>query len=526
MRSAHRDWLPPRTVCAFLCEGPLLLALWLMAAGPLAAASTGETPAVLPDETPVALPGETPVAAPVAVPRAATSPSATLRGRLHVEGDAIEQVILGKVEAGGSVDAKNALVLRPPKLHVAIPAGQYVVMGIALQGGYLHIAPLQKADGKILVSRTAELLTIRPDKPCSLKVGLPLKPALLLVGRQGRTIQMVYALYDAQLRFYAEKMQEKPPQFTVSCNGREVGSGPLQYSRAATYGGSWRVPSTIFSGPLQIVASADLGAMGQRQSQPLLVPWHWYDQLSGFAGWALLGVLLLLVKENRNREALTILIPFVLLSEILWPWTAYLLAVLSVDTGQIGYPVQWLLVAWTALWLLSPWLARFRPALAIGWALALAAAVGAAAEFGFSQRFAFGPVLMNYAILILALLLAFVLSGFCCRRNYAPGRFLLWLVPWLILGVALGAMGELLRLYVSGYGRVPLAAIMELLPPLVVSSLCFAGALYLLALPYLYVAFHSALYGERFHELLRLPEYVPPARTAPEAGEGAESPAE
>ena len=48
----------------------------------------------------------------------------------------------------------------------------------------------------------------------------------------------------------------------------------------------------------------------------------------------LLGVLLLLVPENRNRQALLILIPFVLLSEIMWPWVAYFLAVLAVDTTK------------------------------------------------------------------------------------------------------------------------------------------------------------------------------------------------
>ena len=255
-----------------------------------------------------------------------------------------------------------------------------------------------------------------------MKVGLPLKPVLLAV-RRGRTIQVLCGLYDAQSRYYAARAQDKPPQFTISCNDREIGSGAFQCARGGTYGFSWRVPFTIFSGPLCIVASVDLGEMGHRQSQPVLVPWHWYDQLADFAGWALLGVLLVLVKENRNRQALTILIPFLLLSEVLWPWIAYLLALLSVDTSQVSYPYQWLAVTWTALWLMGPWLARFRPAPAVGLALLLAAMVGAVAELGLSQRFVFTPALMNYAILVLALLLALVLSGLCCRRNYSPRSF-------------------------------------------------------------------------------------------------------
>jgi hypothetical protein len=355
-----------------------------------------------------------------------------------------------------------------------------------------------------------------------LKIDLPLKPRLL-GGRRGRIIQILYGLYDAQSRYYIGKPQEKPPQFTVSCNGKEVGSGTLQYGKGGIYAGSWHVPFSVFAGPLSIVASANLGEGGHDQSQPMSVEWHWYDQLSSFAGWALIGILLLLVKENRNREAPTILIPFVLLSEILWPWIAYFLALLSVDTSQVSDPYQWLLVTWTALWLISPWLARFRPALAIGVALPLAVAVGVGAEFWLSQRLAFSPVLMNYTILIVTLLLAFVLSGMCCRRKYSPQRFLLLLGPWLILGVFLGAICELVWMYVYGYGRVTLPPITDLLPGLLVSSLCFAGMLYLFSLPYMYLAIHSPLYRERFHTILGLPEYVLPVKAPPEADPGDEN---
>ena len=150
----------------------------------------------------------------------------------------------------------------------------------------------------------------------------------------------------------------------------------LQYSQSGDLRRLLASPlDAVFSGPLSFVASADLGDMGRRQSQPVLVDWHWYDQFSDFSGWVLIGVLLVLVKENRNRQALTILIPFVFLSEILWPWIAYFLALQSVDTSQLNYPYQWLLVTWTSLWLMSPWLARFRPAATIGLGLVLAAAV-------------------------------------------------------------------------------------------------------------------------------------------------------
>lgn len=477
----------------------------------------------------MAPPGESPMAPlpemplPPEVP--ATKPSAAVTGRVSVEGDAVEQVFLGRVEAGDVVDVRKAITLRRPNLHAAIPAGPYALVRIDLKGGFIHIAPLRIDAGKVRLPTGAERLTVRPDKPCELKVGLPLRP-VLLVGRRGRMIQLVYAVYDAQSRYYAEKRQDKPPQFSASCDGRELASGALQYSRAGTYGGAWRVPSTQFSGPLSIVASAELGEMGRRQTRPVLIDWHWYDQLFPFAGWALLGVLLLLVPENRNRQALLILIPFVLLSEIMWPWVAYFLAVLAVDTTQVSYPFQWLLVAWTALWLLSPWLLRLRPVPAIGLALVVAAGIGVAAEFVLCQGPAFTSSLMNYAILILASLLAFVLSGFYCRRNYSPRRFLLWFGPWLVVGVALGVVAELGRVCISSEGPASLPAVGQLLPGLIVSSSCFAGMLYLLSLPYLYLAFHNDLYRERFQKMLRLPAYVPPEKAPPTSGAEGENPPE
>ena len=112
-------------------------------------------------------------------------------------------------------------------------------------------------------------------------------------------------------------------------------------------------------------------------------------------------------------------------------------------------------------------------------------------------------------------------------ENYSPRQFLLWFVPvadprrWPGRG---RRVGPGCTLYADG-PRVA-AAITQLLPGLIVSSLCFAGMLYLFSLPFLYLAFRSALYGERFHELLRLPEYVPPVTTSPEAGESSESPPE
>ncbi len=270
------------------------------------------------------------------------------------------------------------------------------------------------------------------------------------------------------------------------------------------------------------MVSEDLEGLGHVESEPVLVEWHWYDHLPGFAGWALIGTLFVLVKENRHQQALTILLPFFLLSEVLWPWIAYLFALLAVDTRPFSYPFQWLVVAWTALWLAGPWLARVRPALGFVLALVLAAMVGLAAEFGLWQRLRFDPPLTNYAVMAFALLLAFVFSTFCCRHRYTPRRFLAWLVPGLIVGVALGPIGKAIWLYANFAGAATFPPVSVLLLRMTVFSLCLAGFLYLLNLPFMYLVFYCPLYGERFHKVLRLPEYVPTVKTEQEIVDGAE----
>lgn len=279
------------------------------------------------------------------------------------------------------------------------------------------------------------------------------------------------------------------------------------------------MPLTVLNGPLSVVAMAELGGLGPNTSEPVPIEWQWYYHLPSFAGWALIAVLFVLVKENRDRRALTILIPLLLLSEVLWPWIERLLSCSGMNPDQLGPPLQWLLAAWTAVWLLSPWLARRRPILAFALAWLLTAGIGAAAETGLYRRLVVGEALMIYLVCTFALLTAFALSGLCCRNNYRPRRFLIWLAPWLVVGVIAGFMFELVR---SLVGRgLPPSGLPYLLPRVAVVSLCTAGVLYVLNLPFMYVLFRCPLYRDRFQKLLRLQPVAPPTTGEPDAcGEG------
>jgi hypothetical protein len=252
------------------------------------------------------------------------------------------------------------------------------------------------------------------------------------------------------------------------------------------------------------VASEDLRGLGPNESEPVLVEWHWHYHLPSLTGWAFVGALLVLVKENRNRSAWLILIPFLLLGEVAWPCAVRLFSLPSSVEEQYGLPLQLFLVAWSAIWLLSPWLARRRPVTAFLLVVVFAAMVGIGGQFGVFHRLYFAFELSMYLTAALALPAAFVISRWSCRKHFRPKRFIAWLVPWLILGVIAGETSWILNLL----GRSPQGwwvPAFALLLRVWIFAICMAGILYLLNLPFMYLAFHCPLYRDRFHKLLRLP---------------------
>ncbi len=265
---------------------------------------------------------------------------------------------------------------------------------------------------------------------------------------------------------------------------------------------------------MSVVGHIDLGGLGANESEPFLIEWHWYYHLQAYpnvAPWGLIGVLLVLVRANRNWRAWTILIPFVVLGEVVSRWIEPLFATLFVGFGNYGLAFQWLVISWTALWLVAPWLAKCRPPAAFALALILATAIGLGEYFGIYQNRGFGQPLTGYLAWVLALVTAVGLTAISCRKSYSPGRFLLWLVPWLTAAAMGCVIGEhiVVSSWISGAGRGP--GLLESMPELILLSLCIAAILYLLNLPYMCLAFYVGPYRERFQNVLHLP--ADPLRT-------------
>lgn len=147
-------------------------------------------------------------------------------GRLVLEGEAIERLILEKRS-----DSTSPIHLHQPAPSVPIPAGDYRVKEVRLQGGYRCLPPRGIADLETDEVREVGWFTVGADTPYVLRIGAPLKPTLKVV-RENRSLRMAYSLLDAsEQEFWTYYPQdggrEKIADFSVYCGGQLVGSGIL-----------------------------------------------------------------------------------------------------------------------------------------------------------------------------------------------------------------------------------------------------------------------------------------------------------
>ncbi len=104
---------------------------------------------------------------------------------------------------------------------------------------------------------------------------------------------------------------------------------------------------------------------------------------------------------------------------------------------EMDFAFNSLVGAWSALWLISPWLVRLRPWLTYLLALAFLLAAGMlphAVAFGVGHVYRGYTAVMWYGACALGLFLGMTLTGISCRKVFSRRRFLLWLAavdrPW------------------------------------------------------------------------------------------------
>jgi hypothetical protein len=250
------------------------------------------------------------------------------------------------------------------------------------------------------------------------------------------------------------------------------------------------------------VATQELGDLGPGQSQPTVFHWRWYYGVPSLGLWILVGLMLVVPKENRNWQAWLILIP-VVLTVGFWQGLAMLPGMPPEVALSFGGTFGTVAAAWAVLWLLGHWLSRGHRVAAFLLALAVMTAVGAIAYLGY-----FGPALTSsslpllffYGICVLTLLLGVTLSAWCCRKGYGPGRFMGWLLSWMFL-VPLACM-VILAIVAAVVESRP--ALLLMIVQIVIMPAILGGILYLMNLPVMLLGFWCPVYRDRFQAALRL----------------------
>jgi len=263
-------------------------------------------------------------------------------------------------------------------------------------------------------------------------------------------------------------------------------------------------------GELKIVPSADIGELGPKEGTAVVYNWKWYYSTPSLALWVVLVGAIVLVKVNRNPQALLILAPLLIVN-LLWLVFKKVLDFSSADTEMFSMVFNSLVVGITVLWLLGHKLGNRNRFVTFILALAVLAVVGLVGAIsygmGFSQETA--KVAIFLAVSAFTMLFAFVLAAWHCRRRYSSLRFMLCLPVWTIAMSIVSFLGYVViaLIIMSIAGHAPgnwSSMLLQVLVVGLVFGLVLGLFVYVINLPYMILAFYSPFFRERFYMCLRL----------------------
>ncbi len=223
----------------------------------------------------------------------------------------------------------------------------------------------------------------------------------------------------------------------------------------------------------------------------------------------------ILIKANRNPQALLILVPL-LIGNFLWLLFKKAMHMGSADAEMFGMVFHSLAVGITVLWLLANRLGNRNPLVTFLLAFAIMAVLGLLGTVSyvgleFSPRTIGGLTLLG--MLASAMLLAFLLTAWRCQNRYTGLRFVLYLVFWTVAACLATALIVFSIVLVIQRPPIPIAA--ALLQLLVVGSV-LGVCVYVLVFPYMILAMSSSFFRERFYACLRLRPVPPQQQDASE----------
>jgi len=256
---------------------------------------------------------------------------------------------------------------------------------------------------------------------------------------------------------------------------------------------------------LRIVASAaaDLGDLGQQQGNATNFDWKWYYSITAFVPAVVLLGVIVLIKANRHPAVLLILLPLLIVN-LLWFAVAWLLHFSSSARMQYNPIMVSYAAAIAMLWLCAPKLGNRNRFVTFLLASAITAAlcfVGIVSYLGWGFPGEAMAGLIVLAVMVVAVLLAFALAGWCCRNRYGPVRFMLYLALWTVLICLAVTLSVHSTVFILQQAPRPISRL--LLVAGIYGSM-LAACVYGINLPYMILALRSPFFRDRFYACLRL----------------------
>lgn len=262
---------------------------------------------------------------------------------------------------------------------------------------------------------------------------------------------------------------------------------------------------------MNVVASQQLGQLQRSESAPAVFAWRWYYHVPSVPVWILVGLSIVVFKENRCWQALLILVPLLVVM-LVWRMLTRLLSMPPEVAELTSGFVFSIMAAWAILWLLGHRVSRTQGVVRLFTAMAVMLAVGTLSchsFFGLGSTDGWPLWFMLFSICTLALLLGATLSGYFCRKKFSPRRFMAWLLLWTGLAVPIACAPVLAASIAFVESSNPVEFLTILLDALMASLMAcpfLGGALYLTNAPFMFMAHRSAFYNERFYRALGVPE--------------------
>ena len=267
------------------------------------------------------------------------------------------------------------------------------------------------------------------------------------------------------------------------------------------------MPLSVGDSELRIVPSLEVGSLGAKEGPSVVFHWRWYYHFPALPLWALILLLLIVPKTNRDRRAWLILIPLAVVL-LVWRMPFRLLAASDATTETFGFFIITGTMAWSMVWLLGDWLAVRNRIVTFAVIFVLMLAVGLLSYYsyyGITESAL--SMMIGYGMCIAVLLLGMTLTGRSCHKRFSRGRFFGWLAVWNC-AAALGLVVVYDIFLMLTIGAFQLHFFIVFTITMIIAMLNLGGVLYLANLPFLILAFKSPFYGERLERLFHVEREV------------------